>query len=190
MRERNVGQSIGCKEIVQEFLRRNTGIDLVVTMTVGDQIHQLGISESVHKWGWHVKEAWMHANKNNSKVAIEFQAVIKTFWNILPNPTSNAASAVENCLNMDYGIGGWGGYKLAGNTLTISARALQRVLAGEVTVEEFDRDHEWPTGNRFAAELRNGRTISIMSVVTSNDAKDDDQIEITFAEDAALSMFN
>ena len=188
MRDRGLSSPVGRDEIVKDFLRRETGIDMVITMTVKDERQPIGPSRRVHHWSWSVKEAWLQSNAENSAVAAEVEQVINAFGSRVPKPASNAQSAVKNCLTMDYGIGAWGGYTMSGNRIEIPARSLQRVLAGEVSVEEFNRDHGWPNGNRFASALANGQTISSMTM-TRRSENDDDYIEITFSPDASLSPF-
>lgn len=188
MRERGLG-SIGREEIVRDFLRRQNGIDIVVAMTVKDEHHPVGGFRKVHSWAWTVKEAWLQSSAENSLVATEVQQIINAFGGAVPKPASNAQSAAKNCLTMDYGIGAWGGYTMSGNKIELPARALQRVLAGEVTVEEFNSAHGWPDENRFAKALARGYTISSVAIVR-RDESDDDYIEITFAPDASLSPFH
>lgn len=188
MRERGLSSSIGRDEIIGEFLRRETGIEIVVSMTVKDVQQPMGPSLMIHHWAWAIKETWVKADKENPAAATEIKKIINAFGSKVPKPAANAESAVRNCLNMDYGIGAWGGYRMAGSRIEIPARALQRVLAGEVTVEEFNRDHGWSHENRFAAALASGQTISSVKLFR-RDESDDDYVEITFAPDASLSPF-
>lgn len=188
MRDRGLSSHVGREEIVREFLRRNTGIDIVITMTVADEREPTGQTRRIHHWAWLAKDIWLESDAGNPSALAELQRVINAFGDRIAKPASNAESAAKNCLTMDYGIGAWGGYKMAGNKLEISARALQRVLAGEVSVEEFNREHGWPNGNRFAAALSKGQTISNISM-TRRDENDDDYVEIVFVSDAALSPF-
>ncbi len=188
MRDRGLSSPVGREEIIRDFLRRETGIDIVVSMTVKDEQQPMGQSRRVHYWAWNVREAWLQSCVGNSGVASEVRKIVNAFGSTVPKPTSNAQSAVKNCLTMDYGIGAWGGYTMSGNRIEIPARSLQRVLAGEVSVEEFNRDHGWPKGNRFASALANGQTISSMTM-TRRSENDDDYIEITFSPDASLSPF-
>ncbi|NJM83997.1 MAG: hypothetical protein HC844_17500 [Tabrizicola sp.] len=188
MRERGLSSPVGRDEIVREFLRRETGIDIVITMTVKDVRGLMGQTQRIHQWSWAVKQAWLQSDARNQLVAVELQKLICAFGDGVPKPASNPESSVKNCLTMDYGIGSWGGYRLSHNKIEISVRALQRVLAGEVSIEKFNSDHGWPNGNRFAMALSEGRTISNVSM-SRRDENDDDYVEITFAPDAALSPF-
>jgi len=183
MHDRGLSSSIGGEKIVREFLKRKTGIDIVITMTVKDERKLTGQFRIAHEW------SWLQSDAINSAAATELQQVINTFKNRVPKPVSNAESAVKSCLIIDYGIGAWGGYKMAGNKIEISARALQRVLSGEVSIEEFNNDHGWLKENPFARALSSGQTISNISMACEDEG-DDDYIEIAFAPDAALSPFN
>lgn len=188
MRERGLGQNLGRDEIVRGFLKRETGIDIVIAMTVKDQLSPMGQSSRVHHWSWSAKDTWLQAGPINQTVATEIQAIFNAFGNAIPKPASNPESAAKNCLTMDYGIGAWGGCKMTNDKIEISVRALQSILAGKTSIENFNRDHNWPNENRFATTLSNGQTISNISM-TRGDKKDDDYVEITFAIDAALSPF-
>jgi hypothetical protein len=140
-----------------------------------------------------VRRKWLEERGENYSISAEVSGIFDTFRKALPAPTNNPVSAARNCLSMDYGIGGWGGYELDGRSkITISARSIQRVLAGQVTIEEFNEAHGWNTAqsvkNPFASALSHGRTISSICrrPVSEND---DDKIEISFELDPALLPF-
>ena len=73
---------------------------------------------------------------------------------------------------------------MKGNEIKISSRGLIRLLAGEISVEEFNRAHRWnepnSSNNPFAAHLRSRLMIRKIDVTSGNDTDDD---EITFTLD-------
>jgi hypothetical protein len=68
-------------------------------------------------------------------------------------------------------------------SISLSSRALQRLLAGELTVDEFVAAHGWNdkpgTGNPFARMSRAGRMISKIDIEGAGD-KDDDWLTFNF----------
>lgn len=72
--------------------------------------------------------------------------------------------------------------------LKISALGLHRLLAGEVDLTTFLRDHQWDPDNPFARWLKEGKGIAGISFESERD-QDDDWITFKFSSDAALSRF-
>lgn len=96
-----------------------------------------------------------------------------------------------------------GSLKTSGTMVTISARAIQELLAGKHTHDEFNRLYRWHDGdtpidgvdeltvypNPFAQHLAAGRLITSIRVVEGGDT-DDHMLEFTFGPpDAAASAF-
>ena len=70
----------------------------------------------------------------------------------------------------------------------ISARALQELLAGRISTEQF---REWTTGkeNPFEFQLAQGRTISSLRFEGQGNEEDDDYVVFEFKEDPAATRF-
>lgn len=83
---------------------------------------------------------------------------------------------------------------MSGNMIKISARLVQELLAGDVSVERFAEFHGWGNGpedmpNPFARSLRSGELISTINVIDYGD-EDDNQFEFRFGPpDPAVSPF-
>jgi hypothetical protein len=83
---------------------------------------------------------------------------------------------------------------MGGNTIRISARLVQELLAGQVTPERFADFHRWgnePGGgpNPFERALLRGELISAINVIDCGD-EDDNQFEFHFGPpDPAVSPF-
>ena len=71
-------------------------------------------------------------------------------------------------------------------TITISARALQELMAGRLTAEQFQN---WTLGrfNPFEQSLARGRTIASVSLQSKNVEADDDLVTFTFKDDPAAA---
>lgn len=83
---------------------------------------------------------------------------------------------------------------MGGNVVKISARLVQELLAGGVSVERFAELHRWGEGsdgmlNPFARSLQRGELISAINVIDCGD-EDDNQLEFRFGPpDPAVSPF-
>jgi hypothetical protein len=84
---------------------------------------------------------------------------------------------------------------MSGNKISISSRVLVRLLAGELSYEEFDRDHMNPSDNRnivkdfFIQQRMQGKMLENV-VVEKCPEKDDDWINFEFGyADAAISKY-
>jgi len=71
-------------------------------------------------------------------------------------------------------------------TVTISARALQELMAGRLTAEQFQN---WTLGrfNPFEQNLARGWTIASVSFESKNVEEDDDYLTFTFKDDPAAA---
>jgi hypothetical protein len=71
-------------------------------------------------------------------------------------------------------------------TITISARALQELMAGRLTAEQLQ---DWTLGsfNPFEQNLAAGRTIASVSFESKNVEADDDYLTFTFKDDPAAA---
>lgn len=107
-------------------------------------------------------------------------------------PLRAAYSAAVLCTRSDVGPDGIGDYTLRGDDITISSRALQRLLAGEISSEEFIRQHGWDSvekPNPFGRTFNLGQLISSAKVVDGGE-QDDDSITFSFGwPDPAASPF-
>lgn len=192
MKMKGLGGELQVLDVVEEYLRRERGIDIVVTMSIHDEHQVLGGSILRHDWHWRVRNSWLNVDNVHKRIANEIQEIFNRFGRQFPKPTSNPESAYKNCRDMDYGIGGLGGYTMQGKKFTISSRTVLRVLAGELSIEEFNEAHGWDEGkyggNRFARALKEGHSISRISLDTEI-RQDDDTIEFEFSPDPAILPF-
>jgi hypothetical protein len=127
------------------------------------------------------------------------EAAIHSALTVVPTPVLMPYNAVRRCDEPGVGPDRIGGYEMGSGMITskvkISSRALQRLLAGEITGADFIAAHGWETNkptslpNPFLSSMRSGRMIEAIKVEGRGD-KDDDWIEFTFgAPDAAAAHF-
>lgn len=178
----------GREEIVSEFLRRHSSIDLVLMFTVVEVRSGLWQNEIKFSATRAVRKKWADAAPGTQDVLAELADSLNKRMARWPRPNSNAQSAAKNATKSDYNIGAWGGLECGGGKLKMSARAVQRLLAGEINIAEFNRAHNWRSDNPFAYALKNGRTIRSVSI-DKTDRQDDDWVEFEFGDDAELQPF-
>jgi hypothetical protein len=84
---------------------------------------------------------------------------------------------------------------MAGNCISISSRALHRLLAGEITQQQFFAAHGWDTlqpssrPNPFSHLLRQGQMVIDAKLKYGGD-EDDEWVTLQFGEpDAATTSF-
>ncbi len=86
------------------------------------------------------------------------------------------------------------GSKISGGstrtTMRISARALQELMAGQISEERFRQIAWGRDDNRVLAELTSGRTISDVRFESKGVDQDDDYVVIEFRFDPAAAKFN
>jgi hypothetical protein len=74
--------------------------------------------------------------------------------------------------------------------MRISARALQELMAGQISEERFRQIAWGRDDNRVLAELTSGRTISDVRFESKGVDQDDDYVVIEFRFDPAAAKFN
>lgn len=178
----------GSEEIVCEYLRRHSSIDLVLMFTIIDDGGALRKYEKRFSATRAVRKKWADAELGAKDILAEIADSMNEGMTRWPQPSSNAKSAAENVKEIDYNIGAWGGLKQGGSKLKMSALAVQRLLAGEIDIAEFNRAHGWTDDNPFASALENGRTIRRVNI-EKTDRLDDDWMEFQFGDDAARQPF-
>ena len=110
----------------------------------------------------------------------------------IPQPTQTPANAARIVREGDLGHDMMGAYRDSGSRVRLSARAVQRLLAGEIAYEQFAAAHGWDGEHRgrnpFLRALIRGEMIDASRVESAGD-KDDDWLEFQFANDPAVAAF-
>ena len=177
-------------DVAADFLRQNGSIDYVLLLTVLQQgqhwDRNFRLSATL------VVQEGRDETRGGPRVQVNelIRALVERILRQLPKPTLMPANARSRCLIPGPGPDHIGGYELS-NTIKISSRALHRLLAGEISSEEFLAAHGWrgERRNPFEIKLAEGRTFATTSIERKEDA-DDDWIEFAFGGfDAAAGPF-
>ncbi len=124
------------------------------------------------------------------------QTAIKLAFSHVPPPITAAHEALNWIASADAHTGmpihniAYGG-SLMSQSLTISARKIQEVLAGRMTPKQLFDQHAQPNSsfeNQFAKALKQGLTIQSVTLTKIPEA-DDDILEFRFGPDAAIKKF-
>lgn len=187
-----MGHGVSRDDVVRAYLRRTSGFDFVLCITVQDVRENAWQSRRMTAAALHASEKWQAATDDSVAITTELEVLCRDMLAAWPRPIANAASAVANCLTRDDGMGKWGGYEMSGERIKLPARSLQKVLAGEVSLGEFDAGHGFGESdhsrNPFERALADGKSISSVRLIPC-EGDDDDWVEVTFAPDPALRPF-
>lgn len=186
--------TFSAREVAEDFLRQNSSIDAVLLVTVNEQ-STMSINPTKYQMQYELVFAPTHTRScrtTNKSVELLTSALHVALSNI-PNPLRPAYHSASLLKTPGIGNDRLGDHSMQGKKITISSRGLLRLLAGEISAEEFYRAHGWnePTarGNPFANHLKNGLMISNLDVTDGMDS-DDDKITITIDKfDVAAAPF-
>ncbi|TAN07481.1 MAG: hypothetical protein EPN36_02280 [Rhodanobacteraceae bacterium] len=181
-------------QIVQDFLRQHSSIDAVLLVGIDEQRGAFGTT-AIYKVKYDVlvppSRAWSARSGDEALASLE--KVLRAAAEHVPRPVQTACNAVMRCRERGFGHGMVGAYKMRDNSVRLSSRAIQRLLAGETTPENFNMMHGWDRekgpGNPFSRAIREGRMISATKIEPGGD-HDDDWFVFTFGRpDPAISRF-
>jgi hypothetical protein len=197
IRSGNRGKShytYSAREVAEDFLRQNSSIDAVLLVAIDEPQHPFG-SPPEYQMSYELICAPLLARSHRAtNESIEsLTAALHVALPNLPRPLRPAYHSASLLKTPGVGYDQLGRYSMQGNKITISSRGLLRLLAGEISTEEFIRAHGWgePTNhaNPFASNLKNGFMISNLDVTGDMDS-DDDKIIITIDKfDVAAAPF-
>lgn len=197
IRSGNRGKShytYSAREVAEDFLRQNSSIDAVLLATIDEQHHPFG-SPPKYQMSYELIFAPLLArSRRATNESIEsLTTALHVALPNLPRPLRPAYHSASLLKTPGVGYDQLGRYSMQGSKITISSRGLLRLLAGEISTEEFIRAHGWdePTNhaNPFASNLKNGFMISNLDVTGDMDS-DDDKITITIDKfDVAAAPF-
>jgi hypothetical protein len=186
---------VTAQEIAQEFLRQNSSIGFVLLLSVREGlVGWSNVGRSDRK---------LHALLVLSKTQMIPESLQTLFVRMLqnmPKPVLMPVNAALRARETQYDWGHHGGGTLSGNRIKLSAREVMEVLAGRRTVKEMNSGWEWRLStdeeragtmqNPFERWLMQGRLISSISVVKTDENDADDWLEIEVGDpDAAISPF-
>ena len=180
-------EKVTLNSVLRHFFREHGSVSAVVILT-SDRPWPAGATVP---WGpprlqtTHYRNPW-------ARHPIDDQ-VLQRFadcFDALPSPADDSRNAYLRVTGARRGKGlsHYGGWHMSENEVKISSLGLHRLLAGDVDLATFLRDHQWDEGNPFARWLRGGKAIAGISFESDRD-RDGDWIIFRFSRDAALSAF-
>jgi hypothetical protein len=183
-----IGGSLTADQIVTEFLRSTTAVDAVLLVTVDAQSSFDHGRRSLHVSCRFAAAPLGKRSRVTHEAILAVRSLFNAALNSLPTPMLEPNNAAIHADQTDYGSGLHGAWQMNGRR--ISSRAVLELLAGKITVAEFQRDHGWDISqNPFDRALSEGRLISKVTVTSAGD-QDDDWIEFEFGSvDPAASPF-
>ncbi|HEK2357659.1 TPA: hypothetical protein VDW84_005393 [Pseudomonas aeruginosa] len=182
--------SFSAADIAREFLRNNSSIDAVVLLTVFEERKFSSVEISYYlKYQIVLGESPRLTSTNKTRLEV----LTKKMMSFMSSPVNSAYNAAVACLDSRYSFGMAGGYQLNGKNISISSKALHRLLSGEITLQNFFDMHGWSNedafGNPFARNLKNGFSIKNIEILEIKD-KEDEWLEFKFGgPDASISPF-
>lgn len=181
-------------EVAEDFLRQSSSIDAVLLVTIDEQHHSFGrTTEYQMSYELICAPILARSHRATNESIESLTAALNEALPNLPMPLRPAYHSASLLKTPGVGYDQLGKYSMQGNKVTISSRGLLRLLAGEISTEEFNQAHGWdePTNhaNPFASNRSNGFMISNIDLADDMDS-DDDKITITIDKfDAAAAPF-
>lgn len=184
------------QEVAEDFLRQNSSVDAVLLATIGEENHSFGVRATYQMRYQLICAPPPARSRRATNESIEaLTAALRVALSNLPRPLRTAYHSASRLKTPGVGSDKLGKYSMQGNKITISSRGLLRLLAGEISSEDFSRAHGWddPTNpaNPFAYNLKNGLMISNIEITSDPDSDDDDdEVAITVNKvDVAAAPF-
>jgi hypothetical protein len=177
-------QFYGADEVVRHFLYQNQSISFVLVLIVEDKSNAFGrTSRPVITPSLHVNGSAIH-----QKAAIE--QIAGCLMSRLPTPEETPKNAMLQLKRKDGMSGRHMGTLERGRCIEMSARMLLEILAGELSVRDFEQNHRMDAAqNPFRIMLRQGRLVEEITVEPHPEA-DDDRVTIRFGNsDPAIAPF-
>jgi hypothetical protein len=186
--------TFSAREVAEDFLRKNGSIDAVLLASI-DEHRELFQSRTTFKMRYELVVAPKRSRsaRMDDATISRLEELLRKAVAQVPRPIQSAYNAVMRCREPGFGHGMFGAYKMKDHSVRLSSRAIQRLLAGETTLENFFMMHGWDreTGpsNPFIRAIREGRMISATKIEPGGDS-DDDWFVFTFGRpDPAISRF-
>lgn len=132
------------RQVALDFLRQNSTVDFVLLVTVVEQNIGFGVGHTYQtKFDLVVAPKDARSERATDTVIARVEALLNRVVARIPRPIRTSYNALSRCRMPGPGPDMIGGYRVAGNRISISSRALQRLLAGVITQDEFLKAHEW-----------------------------------------------
>ena len=187
-------EAVSVDQVIKEFFRLNSSITFVTTLTFppNTSVTFAGVVKALRI----DCQVYVNPRAKNPVDQAALMEVIKRSLARLPPPSATPQDALYWIANGDpnqgepiHKITHGGG--LMSQSLKVSARKIQEVLAGKITPEQFCGEYAQPNSpfeNPFSRALKLGLTIQSVTL-TRVPGADDDLLEFKFGADAAIQKF-
>jgi hypothetical protein len=180
-------------QVATDFLRQNSSIDAVLLVTIEEQRTLFSSKVNcVLKCDLAVADKKDRSERMTDGAIDLIVEIINRALSAMPQPRRSAYAAAALCVSSKYGSDRIGGTTVKGDDITISSRALLRLLSGEISSEDFIAAHSWNATehpNPFTQRHRLGQLIASVDIRDGGDT-DDDLVKFSFGfPDAAASAF-
>lgn len=182
------------REVVENFLRKNSSIDAVLLVTIDEQRQVLASTTTFcMKYDLVVAPPQARSSRMTPVAIAALDTVLREGLQRIPTPVLSTYNAVTRCRTQEVGPDMIGRFKMANGEVSLSSRALLRLLAGEISSSDFLEAHDWIKGSRFinpfAKAMISGQMISKVEV-RGADENDDDWLTFSFGQpDPAAASF-
>lgn len=186
--------TFSAREVAENFLRKNSSIDAVLLVTIDEQRQVLASKTTCRmKYDLVVGPPQTRSCRMTPVAIAALETTLREGLQRIPTPVLSAYNAVARCRTQKVGPDMIGGFRMTNGEISLSSRALQRLLAGEISSSDFLAAHDWTHGshfiNPFASAMASGQMISKVEV-RSADESDDDWLTFSFGQpDPAAGPF-
>jgi hypothetical protein len=187
-------EALSVDQVIKEFFRQNSSITFVTTLTFppNTSVTFAGVVKELRI----DFQVYVNPRAKNPVDKAALMEVIKRSLARLPPPSAAPQDALYWIANGDANQGEpihkiTHGGGLMSQSLKVSARKIQEVLAGKMTPEQFCSEYAHPNSpfeNPFLRALKLGLTIQSVAL-TRVPGADDDLLEFKFGADAAIQKF-
>jgi hypothetical protein len=174
----------GIDEVITHFLRQTQTVSFVVVLIVEDEHPAFG--QSMRQII--TPKLYVNGCATPRKKALE--RFVERVVSQLPCPEQNPKNAMSQMKRKDGMTGRHLGTLTHGGSIEMSARMLLEILAGQLTIDDFERNYRMKNiENPFKIKLKQGRLIDKITI-EQHPGKDDDRVTIRFGKiDAAIAPF-
>lgn len=186
--------TFSARDVAENFLRKNSSIDAVLLVTIDEQRQILAPTTTCcMKYDLVVAPSQTHSFRMTPATIAALETMLREALQRVPTPVRSAYNALARCQTQKIGPDMIGGFKMTNGEISLSSRALQGLLAGEISSSDFLAAHGWTNGshfiNPFASAMASGQMISKVEV-RSADESDDDWLTFSFGQpDPAAGPF-
>ena len=201
--EGDFGTTYGVDQIVRHFLKAEKikeVIGFVITITAESrQSTRYSLPHIIDPIPAYAVEIKLHVSQTADAARRDLDSLVEKLRGKFPLAVTHAANAMDwnNCELRHEGVSFEGGLSVSDDEVQLSARSLLKLLAGKISLTEFQETHGFSasaissssTSNPFEEMLNEGRLIRNVTVQKFED-EDDDYITFVFGEpDPAVSKF-